>query len=236
MSCLGRGVCGPGTGWRCGQEEGCQDCPLGSWQSDWGGVCWPCPPNTTTDRTGATSLDQCKLTSCGRHTSNTITVLSSPNYPGNLPLLSACSWTLTRRQDSAGLLVILPSLSLPPNCSHSLTVWAGDQEILSSCLSLPSPRLLYTSTTSIRVSLSSSAGATSGATGFQMTVVSVPRNMGTVMEVMTGSGSEAEMISKLVRTMYQYSAQEQRKLSRPRPVLEVTRERKNEFVVVEKKN
>ena len=69
-----------------------------------------------------------------------------------------------------------------------------------------------------------------------MTVVSVPRNMGTVMEVMTGSGSEAEMISKLVRTMYQYSAQEQRKLSRPRPVLEVTRERKNEFVVVEKKN
>ena len=127
--------------------------------------------------------------------------------------------------------MLLPSLSLPPNCSHSVKVVGGGEELLSSCLSLAAPRLLYTASPHLRVSLAHSGHTDIGAAGFQMTVVNVPRNMKAVMEVMIGAGSEAEMISKLVRTMYQLTAQDQRKLTRPRPQLEVTRERRNELVV-----
>ena len=246
-ACLVKELCPPGTVLRC--EDGgaggrCELCPPGTWQSDWGQVrCRDCPANTSTVSGGARSVGECRDLRCGQVSSHNITVLSSPNFPSSLPPLASCSWTVLARAGSAGLVVVLPSLSLPDNCSHSLSVVAGQENLLTSCHSLPSPRLLTTSSLHLTVSLSPSATSSSSsslAAGFQMTVVSVPREMQAVLEVMTGAGTGAEIVNKIIRTIHQLSggagARGGRNNKPVRPLLEVTRERKEDFVVVERRN
>ena len=69
-----------------------------------------------------------------------------------------------------------------------------------------------------------------------MTVLSVPREMQAVLEVMTGAGTGAEIINKIIRTISQLSGGGGRNSKPVRPLLEVTRERKEDFVVVERRN
>ena len=242
-SCLVEEACPPGTVLRCEVGGGgrCEPCSPGTWQSGWGEVsCWPCPPNTTTLTRGARSVRDCLDLRCGEVSSHNMTVLSSPNYPASLPLLASCSWTVRAQAGSAGLLVVLPSLHLPVNCSHSLSLQAGSNNLLPSCHSLTSPRLLSTSSLHLTVTLSPSTTSTTSsqgvAAGFQMTVLSVPREMQAVLEVMTGAGTGAEIINKIIRTISQLSGGGGRNSKPVRPLLEVTRERKEDFVVVERRN
>ena len=261
--CLASSACPPGSEWRCraGGEAGggrCEVCRPGTWQSDWGGRrCWQCPPNTTTITGGARSVSQCVDLRCGEVSSHNLTVLSSPNYPATIPPLASCSWTVRAEAGSAGLVVVLPSLHLPDNCSHSLSLragGAGGHNILHSCHSLPSPRLLTTSSLHLTVTLSpfSSSSSSSSSTpspspshgavaaGFQLTVFRVPREMQAVLEVMTGAGTGAEIVTKIIRTIHHLSGGdsggELRNNKPARPLLEVTRERKEDFVVVERRN
>ena len=254
--CLASSACPPGSEWRCraGGEAGggrCEVCRPGTWQSDWGGRrCWQCPPNTTTITGGARSVSQCVDLRCGEVSSHNLTVLSSPNYPATIPPLASCSWTVRAEAGSAGLVVVLPSLHLPANCSHSLSLVAqgdqGSRNILHSCQSLTSPRLFTTSSRHLTVTLSSSPSSSSssssrgGAAGFQLTVLSVPREMQAVLEVMTGAGTGAEIITKIIRTIQHLSGASGGSGGsggrEHRPLLEVTRERKEDFVVVERRN
>ena len=83
-----------------------------------------------------------------------MTVITSPNYPGDYPVLAECSWSIrsssenktvlsiseqhtthkvmsnhplvSRSAPSSRLLVVLASLALAPNCSASLTISAPD--------------------------------------------------------------------------------------------------------------
>ena len=152
-------ACPPGHVLRCEAGGGgrCEQCGPGTWQPGWGQErCWQCPPNTTTETGGASSVRECLDLRCGEVKTDNITILSSPNYPATLPLLASCSWTVRAQADSAGLVVVLPSLHLPVNCSHSLTLVAGGDNILTSCSSLSSPRLLTTSSLHLTVTLSPS--------------------------------------------------------------------------------
>ena len=75
-----------------------------------------------------------------------------------------------------------------------------------------------------------------------MTVLSVPREMQAVLEVMTGAGTGTEIINKIIRTIQHLSGsggsggRDHGNNKPARPLLEVTRERKEDFVVVERRN
>ena len=99
--------------------------------------CWPCPANTTTDGPGAASLDMCKSHSCPFYAKEGVGIMESPNYPRQFPVITVkilCFATKIFRQTGAEcrwrvspghtrrVLLILPRLALPPDCSASFTV------------------------------------------------------------------------------------------------------------------
>ena len=120
----------------------CLPCDLGTFQPVWGQTsCWSCPPNTTTDSWASSSPAQCKQTQCVHTSRPGLAILQSPNYPGPLPANTNCHW---RVGPGAGVsvLLIMPGLSLPPGCSHSLTVRRGARTVFTSCQSTEGPVLL----------------------------------------------------------------------------------------------
>ena len=126
---------------------------VGTFQPQWGQTsCWSCPPNTTTDTWAASSPADCKQTQCLHHSRPGLAILQSPNYPGSLPANTNCHW---RVEPGAGVsvLLIVPALSLPPDCSHTLTVRRGPATVFTSCQSTEGPLLLTS-----QVSHSSRAG------------------------------------------------------------------------------
>merc|ERR1712038_915068 len=146
--CLVTIPCESGYMYDCNTGE-CQQCPHGSYQPQWGQTsCWPCPANTTTDQPGAASLDMCKSHSCPFYAKEGVGIMESPNFPRHFPTGAECRWRVspghTRR-----VLLILPRLSLPSDCSASLTITRGDvggvgegTTVLSTCVSTERPTIL----------------------------------------------------------------------------------------------
>merc|ERR1719210_3068523 len=133
--CLVTIPCESGYMYDCNTGE-CQQCPGGSYQPQWGQTsCWPCPANTTTDTPGAASLDMCKSHACPFYAREGVGIMESPNYPRQFPTGAECRWRVspghTRR-----VLLILPRLSLPPDCSSSFTVSRSDKGKSSTVLSV----------------------------------------------------------------------------------------------------
>ena len=117
-------------------------CEAGTFQPVWGQTsCWTCPPNTTTDSVGAASPASCKHTACVHHSRPGLAILQSPNYPASLPRVTSCHWRVEPGPGVA-VLLILPSLALPPGCSHTLTVRRGPRTVFSSCQATDGPLLV----------------------------------------------------------------------------------------------
>ena len=112
--------------------------------------------------------------SCPFYTRDGVGIMESPNYPRQFPARSECRWRVspghTRR-----MLLILPRLSLPPDCSTSFTVSRSDQgqstTVFSTCSSTSSPTILTGHSNNLWVEFK--AGSKSVARGFQLTILSV---------------------------------------------------------------
>jgi len=173
----------------------CQACPAGSYQPQWGQTaCWPCPPNTTTDGPGATGLPHCKRQDCPFYTKEGVGIMESPNYPLEFPAGSSCRWRVspghTRR-----VLLVLPRLALPPDCSASITVTRGDvgggeaATILSTCVSTDRPTILTGQAASLSVEFRASGRSVD--TGFQLTALSIEEELGYLVDAIINSGEIA---------------------------------------------
>ena len=133
--------CEAGSYYSCSART-CLPCEVGTFQPVWGQTsCWSCPPNTTTDSVGAASPASCKHTACVHNSRPGLAILQSPNYPASLPLLTSCHWRV-EPGPGVSVLMILPSLSLPPGCSHTLTVRRGPRTVFSSCQATDGPLLV----------------------------------------------------------------------------------------------
>ena len=130
-ACLVEDPCEAGSYYSCPART-CLPCEPGSFQPVWGQTsCWPCPPNTTTDRAGAGSPAECKQRQCVHHSRPGLAILQSPNYPAQFPALASCHWRVAPAgpgPEPASVLLLLPALALPPACSHSLTVRRGGHQ------------------------------------------------------------------------------------------------------------
>ena len=103
---------------------------------------------------------------------------------------------------------MIPSLTLPPNCSHGLTITSEDGHLtlFQSCKSRMTPVLFPVKQTGIRIQFSGSGSST--ASGFLMSVLSVSRDLEYVLtEAMDKADSDNSVVARLVQTMMEYSKQ-----------------------------
>ena len=222
---------------------------VGTFQPQWGQTsCWSCPPNTSTDSAGSRSVSSCKTSHCTHHSSPGLAILQSPNYPSQLPSNTRCHWAV-QGEEGGSLLIILPSLSLPPHCTHTLSVRRREEEIFSSCSSLLHPVLLTTQGGQIWVDLSTTETQPSSieATGFMISLITVPDDLIPVIQAVLdqGHGEQVDRIRnniwgntlhdrqlvnhlmKLLSPPVRDSTFDQRELKEKTPLIEVVEESEN---------
>ncbi|XP_054826749.1 signal peptide, CUB and EGF-like domain-containing protein 2 isoform X8 [Eublepharis macularius] len=91
----------------------CIRCPIGTYQPEFGqNYCIVCPGNTTTDYDGSTNVTQCKDRHCGGELGEFTGYIESPNYPGNYPANTECTWSINP-PPKRRILIVVPEIFLP---------------------------------------------------------------------------------------------------------------------------
>ncbi|XP_037067469.1 signal peptide, CUB and EGF-like domain-containing protein 2 isoform X2 [Peromyscus leucopus] len=112
QDCETRVQCSPGHVYNTTTHR-CIRCPLGTYQPAFGkNNCLSCPGNTTTDFDGSTNITQCKNRKCGGELGDFTGYIESPNYPGNYPANSECTWTINP-PPKRRILIVVPEIFLP---------------------------------------------------------------------------------------------------------------------------
>ena len=108
-------------------------------------------------------------------------------------------------KSEGGLLIIIPSLSLPPNCSYSLSIYTSDAAIFKSCKSRSSPTMIPVEQSDIRVQFDGIGSETR--TGFQMTIMTVPKDLQFLVEMMATDSNDRDntIAAKLIQNMLDVS-------------------------------
>ncbi|KAM6980278.1 signal peptide, CUB and EGF-like domain-containing protein 2 isoform 3-T3 [Aplochiton taeniatus] len=112
QACETKVQCSPGHYYNTSTHR-CIRCPTGTYQVEFGqNYCIACPGNTTTDFDGSTHIMQCKNRQCGGELGDFTGYIESPNYPGNYPANSECTWTITP-PPKRRILIVVPEIFLP---------------------------------------------------------------------------------------------------------------------------
>ncbi|XP_068116298.1 signal peptide, CUB and EGF-like domain-containing protein 2 isoform X2 [Hyperolius riggenbachi] len=104
--------CSPGHSYNTTTHR-CIRCPVGMYQPEFGqNFCMACPGNTSTDFDGSTNITQCKNRQCGGELGEFTGYIESPNYPGNYPANTECTWNITP-PPKRRILIVVPEIFLP---------------------------------------------------------------------------------------------------------------------------
>ncbi|XP_066439755.1 signal peptide, CUB and EGF-like domain-containing protein 2 isoform X3 [Eleutherodactylus coqui] len=104
--------CSPGHSYNTTTHR-CIRCPVGTYQPEFGqNYCISCPVNTSTDFDGSTNITQCKNRQCGGELGDYSGYIESPNYPGNYPANTECTWNITP-PPKRRILIVVPEIFLP---------------------------------------------------------------------------------------------------------------------------
>ncbi|XP_040183817.1 signal peptide, CUB and EGF-like domain-containing protein 2 isoform X3 [Rana temporaria] len=104
--------CSPGHSYNTTTHR-CLRCPVGMYQPEFGqNFCISCPGNTSTDFDGSTNITQCKNRQCGGELGEYSGYIESPNYPGNYPANTECTWNITP-PPKRRVLIVVPEIFLP---------------------------------------------------------------------------------------------------------------------------
>ncbi|KAJ7420186.1 Signal peptide, CUB and EGF-like domain-containing protein 2 [Willisornis vidua] len=91
----------------------CIRCAVGTYQPEFGqNYCIACPGNTTTDFDGSTNITQCKNRQCGGELGDYTGYIESPNYPGDYPANTECTWNINP-PPKRRILIVVPEIFLP---------------------------------------------------------------------------------------------------------------------------
>ncbi|KAM4666114.1 signal peptide, CUB and EGF-like domain-containing protein 2 isoform 3-T5 [Amazona ochrocephala] len=91
----------------------CIRCTVGTYQPEFGqNYCISCPGNTTTDFDGSTNVTQCKNRQCGGELGDYTGYIESPNYPGDYPANTECTWNINP-PPKRRILIVVPEIFLP---------------------------------------------------------------------------------------------------------------------------
>uniref|UniRef100_A0A8C5KSM5 Signal peptide, CUB and EGF-like domain-containing protein 2 n=1 Tax=Jaculus jaculus TaxID=51337 RepID=A0A8C5KSM5_JACJA len=112
QDCETRVQCSPGHFYNTTTHR-CIRCPAGTYQPEFGkNNCVFCPGDTTTDFDGSTNITQCKNRRCGGDLGDFTGYIESPNYPGNYPANTECTWTINP-PPKRRILIVVPEIFLP---------------------------------------------------------------------------------------------------------------------------
>ncbi|XP_066475371.1 signal peptide, CUB and EGF-like domain-containing protein 2 [Tiliqua scincoides] len=112
QDCETKVQCSPGHFYNTSTHR-CIRCPLGTYQPEFGqNYCISCPGNTTTDYDGSTNITQCKDRHCGGELGEFTGYIESPNFPGNYPANTECTWTINP-PPKRRILIVVPEIFLP---------------------------------------------------------------------------------------------------------------------------
>ncbi|XP_075044620.1 signal peptide, CUB and EGF-like domain-containing protein 2 isoform X2 [Mixophyes fleayi] len=91
----------------------CLRCTVGTYQPEFGqSFCISCPGDTSTDFDGSTNITQCKNRQCGGELGDFSGYIESPNYPGNYPANTECTWNISP-PPKRRILIVVPEIFLP---------------------------------------------------------------------------------------------------------------------------
>ncbi|XP_006230067.1 signal peptide, CUB and EGF-like domain-containing protein 2 isoform X1 [Rattus norvegicus] len=248
--CETRVQCSPGHFYNTTTHR-CIRCPLGTYQPEFGkNNCVSCPGNTTTDFDGSTNITQCKNRKCGGELGDFTGYIESPNYPGNYPANSECTWTINP-PPKRRILIVVPEIFLPieDDCGDYLvmrkTSSSNSVTTYETCQTYERPIAFTSRSKKLWIQFKSNEG--NSARGFQVPYVTYDEDYQELIEDIVRDGrlyaseNHQEILKdkKLIKALFdvlahpqnyfKYTAQESREMF-PRSFIRLLRSKVSRFL------
>ncbi|XP_056658087.1 signal peptide, CUB and EGF-like domain-containing protein 2 isoform X5 [Monodelphis domestica] len=229
----------------------CIRCSAGTYQPEFGkNYCVSCPGNTTTDFDGSTNITQCKNRHCGGELGEFTGYIESPNYPGNYPANTECTWTINP-PPKRRILIVVPEIFLPieDECGDYLvmrkTSSSNSVTTYETCQTYERPIAFTSRSKKLWIQFKSNEG--NSAKGFQVPYVTYDEDYQELIEDIVRDGrlyaseNHQEILKdkKLIKALFdvlahpqnyfKYTAQESREMF-PRSFIRLLRSKVSRFL------
>ncbi|XP_036989781.2 signal peptide, CUB and EGF-like domain-containing protein 2 isoform X4 [Artibeus jamaicensis] len=250
QDCETRVQCSPGHFYNTTTHR-CVRCPAGTYQPEFGkNNCVSCPGNTTTDFDGSTNITQCKNRKCGGELGEFTGYIESPNYPGNYPANTECTWTINP-PPKRRILIVVPEIFLPieDDCGDYLvmrkTSSSNSVTTYETCQTYERPIAFTSRSKKLWIQFKSNEG--NSARGFQVPYVTYDEDYQELIEDIVRDGrlyaseNHQEILKdkKLIKALFdvlahpqnyfKYTAQESREMF-PRSFIRLLRSKVSRFL------
>ncbi|XP_070482402.1 signal peptide, CUB and EGF-like domain-containing protein 2 isoform X12 [Equus przewalskii] len=229
-----------------------QECETrGTYQPEFGkNSCVSCPGNTMTDFDGSTNITQCKNRRCGGELGDFTGYIESPNYPGNYPANTECTWTINP-PPKRRILIVVPEIFLPieDDCGDYLvmrkTSSSNSVTTYETCQTYERPIAFTSRSKKLWIQFKSNEG--NSARGFQVPYVTYDEDYQELIEDIVRDGrlyaseNHQEILKdkKLIKALFdvlahpqnyfKYTAQESREMF-PRSFIRLLRSKVSRFL------
>ncbi|XP_029438203.1 signal peptide, CUB and EGF-like domain-containing protein 2 isoform X4 [Rhinatrema bivittatum] len=229
----------------------CIRCTVGSYQPEFGqSYCVSCPGNTTTDFDGSTNITQCKNRHCGGELGDFTGYIESPNYPGNYPANTECTWNINP-PPKRRILIVVPEIFLPieDECGDHLVMRKSSSSnsvtTYETCQTYERPIAFTSRSKKLWIQFKSNEG--NSAKGFQVPYVTYDEDYQELIEDIVRDGrlyaseNHQEILKdkKLIKALFdvlahpqnyfKYTAQESREMF-PRSFIRLLRAKVSRFL------
>ncbi|KAM8817533.1 signal peptide, CUB and EGF-like domain-containing protein 2 isoform 3-T3 [Rhynchonycteris naso] len=250
QDCETRVQCSPGHFYTTTTHR-CLRCPAGTYQPEFGkNNCVSCPGNTMTDFDGSTNITQCKNRRCGGELGDFTGYIESPNYPGNYPANTECTWTINP-PPKRRILIVVPEIFLPieDDCGDYLvmrkTSSSNSVTTYETCQTYERPIAFTSRSKKLWIQFKSNEG--NSARGFQVPYVTYDEDYQELIEDIVRDGrlyaseNHQEILKdkKLIKALFdvlahpqnyfKYTAQESREMF-PRSFIRLLRSKVSRFL------
>ncbi|XP_058161760.1 signal peptide, CUB and EGF-like domain-containing protein 2 isoform X7 [Dasypus novemcinctus] len=250
QDCETRVQCSPGHFYNTTTHR-CIRCPAGRYQPEFGkNDCISCPGNTTTDFDGSTNITHCKNRRCGGELGEFTGYIESPNYPGNYPANTECTWIINP-PPKRRILIVVPEIFLPieDDCGDYLvmrkTSSSNSVTTYETCQTYERPIAFTSRSKKLWIQFKSNEG--NSARGFQVPYVTYDEDYQELIEDIVRDGrlyaseNHQEILKdkKLIKALFdvlahpqnyfKYTAQESREMF-PRSFIRLLRSKVSRFL------
>ncbi|XP_030056873.1 signal peptide, CUB and EGF-like domain-containing protein 2 [Microcaecilia unicolor] len=250
QDCETRVQCSPGHFYNTTTHR-CIRCPVGSYQPEFSqSFCISCPGNTTTDFDGSTNISHCKNRYCGGELGDFTGYIESPNYPGNYPANTECTWSINP-PPKRRILIVVPEIFLPieDECGDHLVMRKSSSSnsvtTYETCQTYERPIAFTSRSKKLWIQFKSNEG--NSAKGFQVPYVTYDEDYQELIEDIVRDGrlyaseNHQEILKdkKLIKALFdvlahpqnyfKYTAQESREMF-PRSFIRLLRAKVSRFL------
>ncbi|NXX80771.1 SCUB2 protein, partial [Urocolius indicus] len=229
----------------------CIRCAVGTYQPEFGqNYCVSCPGNTTTDFDGSTNITQCKNRQCGGELGDYTGYIESPNYPGDYPANTECTWNINP-PPKRRILIVVPEIFLPieDECGDYLVMRKSSSSnsvtTYETCQTYERPIAFTSRSKKLWIQFKSNEG--NSAKGFQVPYVTYDEDYQELIEDIVRDGrlyaseNHQEILKdkKLIKALFdvlahpqnyfKYTAQESREMF-PRSFIRLLRSKVSRFL------